>query len=274
MSSFGHKKITPGGRGTRRFWAALVGVILMSLGLAGCGSRFPDPPRGGEYDRVVLLEEGTGTWCVNCPRAAENIEELLSQMPLDTVKVVVLALHSANPDTFATAETEARVSWLGITAFPTIVFDGVEKAANDNTSTLEAMLADHRKIGSPLKLELVATATADSVLYEINIEASAKNKASVEGVMRIALVQDSVAFTNAIWSYLAHVVRRMPEPVSADSISFDPGETGSSHMALVRDVEWDFPLTAVIWVEAGEDSEVIQAASSKITSESPVLKDR
>jgi len=251
-------------------WSLLAFVaILFAGGLVGCGSRFPDPQRGGEYERVVLLEEGTGTWCVNCPRAAENIEELLEKMPLDTTKVVVLALHSVAPDTFATAETEARVARLGMAAFPTIVFDATEKAQNDNVSTLETLLEEHRKIGSPLKIGLTASVSADSVLYEINIEASSKNKSSVEGMLHVALVEDSVAFTNAIWSYLAHVVRRIPEPASADSCSLDPGEILTLHRSLVREGEWILPLTAVVWVESGENLEVIQAASSKIESEPP-----
>ncbi len=249
-------------------WLVLgTGIILVS-GIAGCGSRFPDPPRGGEYDRVVLLEEGTGTWCVNCPRAAENIEELLSTIPQDTPQVVVLALHSAYPDTFATTETEARVSRLGITAFPTIVFDGVERALNDNTSTLETMLEDHRKIGSPVKLELSASVTSDSVSYDINVTASSKNQGAVDGILRIALVEDSVAFTNQIWTYLAHVVRRIPEPSSADSISLDPGEILTLHRSLVRDDDWSL-LTAVAWIEAGENSEVIQAVSGEMIWETP-----
>lgn len=258
-------------RGRRGGWSWLVlgtGITLVS-GIVGCGSRFPDPPRGGEYERVVLLEEGTGTWCVNCPRAAENIEELLSKIPQDTTKVIVLALHSTAPDTFATDETEARVARLGITAFPTIVFDGVEKAADDNVSTIETMLADHRKIGSPVKLELAASVTSDSVLYDINVIASSKNKGPVDGVLHIALVEDSVAFTNQIWTYLGHVVRRIPEPSAADSISLDPGQTSGMHKAIAKEGDWTFPLTAAVWIEAGEDREVIQAAETGIASETP-----
>lgn len=241
------------------FWISLILSITLFV---SCGERFPDPERD-EFDKTVLIEEGTGTWCVNCPRAASHIEELLGTLPEDSV--IVLALHSSAPDTFATAETEARVKTLGISAFPTIIFDGTEKAADDKVSTLESMYSEHHtKLGSPLKITLTSSITSDSVIYDISVNVSSKLHSSFDGVLRIALVEDSVPFKNEMWDGLSHVVRRLPESTSTDNLTFEIGQTYTFRRALPRDASWGFPLTAVVWVEK-EDIEVVQAASSKIS---------
>jgi thiol-disulfide isomerase/thioredoxin len=250
--------------GLKGLYAASAALSLSFI-LSGCGERFPNPERD-EFDKTVLIEEGTGTWCVNCPRAASHIEELLETLPEDSV--IVLALHSNAPDTFATAETEARVKRLGMTAFPTLIFDGTEKAPDDQVSTLESMYGEHHsKLGSPLKMDLSASITSDSVIYDISVTVSSKLHGSFDGVLRIALVEDSVPFENEIWDGLSHVVRRLPESTAADNVTFEIGQTYTFHRALARDDSWGFPLTAVVWVEK-EDLEVVQSSSSRINSES------
>ena len=50
---------------------------------------YVEPP---EVGRAVLIEDYTGQYCVNCPRATEEIERLVEQYG-DSV-VVAVAIHS------------------------------------------------------------------------------------------------------------------------------------------------------------------------------------
>jgi len=73
---------------------------------------------GGVERNFVLLEKGTGTWCPYCPGAALAFDQLHS----GGHKVALIAYHSG--DSYETAEATARLSYYGISSFPSTVFDG------------------------------------------------------------------------------------------------------------------------------------------------------
>ncbi|MBN2380026.1 hypothetical protein JXM67_09525 [candidate division WOR-3 bacterium] len=235
----------------------VLGTAVLLLVMAGCGERFPDPSQQGEFDRVVLLEEATGTWCVNCPAVAENIQTLLADYPGE---FIAIALHSQTQDPYSTEETEERLSDFSVDAFPTVIFDGVE--AYEGVQTVEEMaqvLSDRRALGTAVKLELDASLTADSVLYEVTVIVSGQTEESIEGILRIALIEDTL--THATAGLLHHIVRRLPEEEAA--MTLNPGDSLDLHRSLPLDVSWGRPLTAVVWVE-DPDHKVYQAASHEV----------
>ncbi len=68
----------------------------------------------------IVLEIGTGTWCVYCPGAAMGAHDLIE----NGHNVSVIKYHSG--DSYEIPVSAARVSYYGITGFPTSIFDGVE----------------------------------------------------------------------------------------------------------------------------------------------------
>lgn len=50
------------------------------------------PPVSGQFNKRVLVEDYTGTWCGNCTRVSYGIEELEKK----TDKAVVIAIHNGN----------------------------------------------------------------------------------------------------------------------------------------------------------------------------------
>lgn len=241
-----------------RFGLCACSLAMIAITVAGCGSRFPDPNVIGPYDRNVLLEEGTATWCTYCPEAAENIETLLAAHPDE---FIVLALH--RDDEYSSAESHARLDMLGVSAYPTIIFDGVELSGR-KVSEMETALAARRTLKSFVKLDLTATLTADSVRYQITATVSQELFEPVSGTLRIALVQDTA--THSRLGLLHHIVRRLPEAGAEDELILNPGDTLTVSRALPLDSAWSGELTAVAWIEA-EDHEVCQAASAEVTSE-------
>jgi thiol-disulfide isomerase/thioredoxin len=92
---------------------------------------------GGTGREMVLLEIGTGTWCVFCPGAAMGADELVE----NDHNVAVIEYHSG--DNYETPESGYRVSnYYGITGFPTAEFDGVitHVGGNANTSLYQTYL--------------------------------------------------------------------------------------------------------------------------------------
>jgi hypothetical protein len=82
---------------------------------------------------MVVLEIGTGTWCVYCPGSQMGADDLVA----NDCSVAVVEYH--NGDTFTNTYSDARNTYYGISGFPTAVFDGVEYfVGGSNTQSMYA----------------------------------------------------------------------------------------------------------------------------------------
>jgi len=80
---------------------------------------------------MVILEIGTGTWCVWCPGAAMGADDLVHFGH----NVAVLEHHYNDP--YQNTYSLARIAYYGISAYPTAVFDGVDyHIGGDQTSSI------------------------------------------------------------------------------------------------------------------------------------------
>lgn len=68
----------------------------------------------------IVMEIGTGTWCQYCPGAAMGAHDLQE----NGYNVAVIKYHSG--DSYEIPASASRVSYYGITGFPTAIFDGVD----------------------------------------------------------------------------------------------------------------------------------------------------
>lgn len=69
----------------------------------------------------VVLEIGTGTWCVWCPGAAHAADQLVE----NGKDVAVIENH--NGDSYANTYSNARNIYNGVSGYPSAMFDGVEE---------------------------------------------------------------------------------------------------------------------------------------------------
>lgn len=84
---------------------------------------------------MVILEIGTGTWCVYCPGAQMGGEDLVN----NGHSVTVIEHHGPeiSSDPFANTYSVARIDYYGISGYPTAVFDGVDYfVGGDNTQSM------------------------------------------------------------------------------------------------------------------------------------------
>ena len=70
--------------------------------------------QGISFNKRVLIEDYTGTWCQYCPRVAYAI----SQVRLQTNDAVVVAIHRGN-DPYNFSAAQALESMIGLTGYPT-----------------------------------------------------------------------------------------------------------------------------------------------------------
>jgi len=110
---------------------------------------------GGTAREMVVLEIGTGTWCVYCPGAAMGADELIE----NGHDVAIVEYHSGDP--YETNESGYRVeSYYGITGFPTAFFDGTLSIVGGNAT--QSMYASY--------LPLYETRASKVSLFELSIE--------------------------------------------------------------------------------------------------------
>ncbi|MDT8393856.1 MAG: T9SS type A sorting domain-containing protein [Bacteroidales bacterium] len=77
----------------------------------------------------VVVEIGTGTWCVYCPGAAMGADELVA----NGHDVAIIENH--NGDAYTNAASNARNSYYNISGYPTAVFDGGSAVVGGSNST-------------------------------------------------------------------------------------------------------------------------------------------
>jgi len=104
-----------------------------------------DIPRHPTY---VLIEDFTGTWCVNCPRVQYHLEELLHQRSRVFALAIHNKVHEEDPFHFELADELAQI--YQITAYPTPLINR-EKVWNEQISEADLFLERTQPAG--LKVE-------------------------------------------------------------------------------------------------------------------------
>ncbi len=118
---------------------------------------------------MVILEIGTGTWCVYCPGAQMGGEDLVNNGHF----VAVIEHH--NGDTYTNSYSNARNTYYGITGFPTAVFDGVEYyVGGSNTQSMYQnylpIYQDRKALMSAFSVDIFGTNTGSdyNILLRLN----------------------------------------------------------------------------------------------------------
>jgi hypothetical protein len=105
---------------------------------------------------MVILEIGTGTWCVYCPGAQMGGEDLVN----NGHTVAVIEHHNGDP--FTNSYSNARNAYYGISGFPTAVFDGVDYfVGGSNTQSMYQnylpIYQDRKAIMSAFSVDIFGT---------------------------------------------------------------------------------------------------------------------
>ena len=116
----------------------------------------------------VLVETGTGTWCQFCPGSAKGIEDLL----VNGKDITAIEYHSG--DSYENPASTDRISYYGITGFPTAVFDGTSSyVGGDHTVSMYPFylpLYDAQmNVKTPVLLEIGVMPNGPS--YNLNVKA-------------------------------------------------------------------------------------------------------
>ena len=99
----------------------------------------------------VLIDDFTGTWCVNCPRVIYHLEEVMNQ----TDRVIPVAIHNRgyNSDPFHFDGVDRLADEYGITAYPTPLINRRE-VWDEEMNSVNEYLAQKTPLGIRVSTQL------------------------------------------------------------------------------------------------------------------------
>ena len=211
------------------------------------------------YPRTTLAEDATATWCGYCPYAYDGLDVVHANYDFS---VFVSARYYATSGGLGTPETDAAISYYGITGFPTVVFNGTDRIVG-GSPTIAAGGPYLNVVGSasltPAPISVVID-SFDAATGEISVTVTMYSTTDtfVGDHIRFLLLENDV---NVPENY-SYVTR----DIINDSITLDGGQGATATF----DHTFDTSLVgatanahAVVFVQRAADKEVVQASSSK-----------
>ena len=178
--------------------------------------------------RVMVIEDVTATWCTYCPGGARGMEEL-DYRSFDSV--VPIAYHASNSgDPYYTAEAADRLSYYGITGYPTVVLDGSNKVVGGlHTGTMYPTYLSYFRtrmgVSSPLTIALSVTYDTTARTGQLTIKINNTSSGSVSGQLHTVLTESHIYYPWQGLDSLQYVERAMLPSSSGETVTIAAGDS-------------------------------------------------
>lgn len=262
---------------------SLIVLTVVAVLMAACDEvstdkrlTYVEPP---EAERAVLIEDYTGQYCVNCPRATEEIERLIEQYGEETV--IAVAIHSGpfskqkgEPSPLYTEVGDQYFSRWNLSAQPVGLVDRL----------LGPMPLNYTDWGGAVNYELTdslnSRATVSFIVntgYDIETnQASAEvqtvgmDTGPVSGKLQVWLVEDSIDSFQLMpdgsrvehYNHM-HVFRASINDPWGDAVTVNHGEVVSKQFGFKLDSTW-VPEHCSLVVFLYDDNGVKQVVKKKL----------
>jgi len=213
--------------------------------------------------RVMVIEDVTATWCTYCPGGARGMEEL-DFRSYDSV--VPIAYHASTSDPYYTAEAAARMSYYGITGYPTVVLDGSYKLVGGlHTGTMYLSYLDYFRtrmgVSSPLTIALSTAYDTTARTGTLTIKMHNTSGSSVSGQLHTVLTESHIYYPWQGMDSLHYVERAMLPNSSGEAVTIPAGDSLTKTRDFTVNASWvarhcDF----VVFVQNNSSKEMYQGA--------------
>lgn len=208
---------------------------------------YVEPP---EVGRSVLIEDYTGQYCVNCPRATEEIERLVSEYG-DSV-VIAVAIHSGpfskNKGELSPLYTEVGdmyfTTW-GMSAQPVGLIDRLFNSSPFSYTDWAGGVNYEVSFDAPVGFLTDVDFDRETGKAAIEVQAIGLDSALVSGKLQVWLVEDSIDSFQLMpdgsrmehYNHM-HVFRASVNDPWGDDLSVNHGQVAVKNYELKLDPAW------------------------------------
>ena len=171
-------------------------LLLISCDEVSSSKRliYVEPP---EVGRAVLIEDYTGQYCVNCPKASQEIERLLEQYGDTTV--IAVAIHSGPfskqkgvPSPLYTEVGDSYFTKWGLSAQPVGLIDRLYSSMPFDFTDWGAGVNYEIAQKAPVSFVVSSDYDDDSQHAAIEVQTIGLDEQSISGKLQVWLVEDSI----------------------------------------------------------------------------------
>lgn len=194
---------------------------------------------------LVVVEVGTGTWCVYCPGAAMGCHDLLQ----NGHAVAVIKNH--NGDSYANTFSNARNTFYGITGYPTAFFDGLNPSVGGSASSSlynSYLPKVNARLAVAAKYTISAVGSADGNQYSVAVTV-AKPEADTNTNVKLhaVLTESHIPQTWFNQTTVDNVNRLMAPNQNGTAIDLATGEQTTVNLQFTMNAAWNVANSEVIF---------------------------
>lgn len=253
-------------------WAAL--GLMVACDEVSVNDRliYVEPP---QVSRAVLIEDYTGQYCVNCPRATEEIERLIEQYG-DSI-VIAVAIHSGpfgkskgEPSPLYTEVGDMYFNTWGMSAQPIGLIDRLFGSTPFSYTDWAGGVNYEVAIEPPVSFLTHIDYDAETRDAAIEVQTIGLDSALVSGKLQVWLVEDSIDSFQLMpdgsreehYNHM-HVFRASVNDPWGDALSVSHGQVAVKNYELKLDPAW-VPEHCSVVTFLYDDSGVHQVAKKKL----------
>ena len=253
-------------------WAAL--GLMVACDEVSVNDRliYVEPP---QVSRAVLIEDYTGQYCVNCPRATEEIERLIEQYG-DSI-VIAVAIHSGpfgkskgEPSPLYTEVGDMYFNTWGMSAQPIGLIDRLFGSTPFSYTDWAGGVNYEVAIEPPVSFLTDIDYDAETRDAAIEVQTIGLDFALVSGKLQVWLVEDSIDSFQLMpdgsreehYNHM-HVFRASVNDPWGDALSVSLGQVAVKNYELKLDPAW-VPEHCSVVTFLYDDSGVHQVAKKKL----------
>ena len=264
----------------RRLLGTLLAAVLF---VGGCGKELTSPTEETKgYERVVLAELFTATWCPNCPKAEEAIDQLYEEEGLpavggesDRIRLAVIHWHPGDgSDPMGITEMQPRLDAYedklptsGEDGLPTIIFDGVDRMTGAETvpyAEYRSSFAHEREVRSHLRLDIRPHAGPQGPAALVTVESDAEAVAD-ELELTVVLIEDGIRWPDIPTGELYSFVARMAQTQTVTLAASDEEDYDFEFVLGEEAQAWDSDeFYFVAFLQQPEYGDVVQATMQSL----------
>lgn len=253
-------------------WAAL--GLMVACDEVSVNDRliYVEPP---QVSRAVLIEDYTGQYCVNCPRATEEIERLIEQYG-DSI-VIAVAIHSGpfgkskgEPSPLYTEVGDMYFNTWGMSAQPIGLIDRLFGSTPFSYTDWAGGVNYEVAIEPPVSFLTDIDYDSETRDAAIEVQTIGLDSALVSGKLQVWLVEDSIDSFQLMpdgsreehYNHM-HVFRASVNDPWGDALSVSLGQVAVKNYELKLDPAW-VPEHCSVVTFLYDDSGVHQVAKKKL----------